>query len=211
VAEDRVGRPRKRDRASADEVWAHLRAHWDKAYGRKRGPEFSWSLEAPAGELVALLDRGVVPIGPSLDLGCGTGVATSYIYVRGLRPTVGLDISIAGVYQARDYARRHSTCPQFVVAAAPVLPFADASFAFVFDRGCMHALSEALWPLHLREIERTLRAGGVVQLWEKEPSPTRLRELAPASFEVLSLESAPFVIAGRGSVQITHGVFRKTG
>lgn len=91
--------------------------------------------------------------GPALDLGCGTGANHEVVSLCG--PPVGADFSpLALAYSA---ARGGYT--DLVGADATRLPFADASFAWVFALDILEHLDDA--PA-AREIFRVLRPGGRV-------------------------------------------------
>jgi SAM-dependent methyltransferase len=107
--------------------------------------------------------------GRALDIGCGPGVASTYL-ARFFTPTVGLDIALSAVTQARDRARGEGVDPEFVVAEAPVLPFRDGSFSLVFDRGCLQGIPRQAWEPYFREVTRLLRDGGTFQLFVSKPT-----------------------------------------
>src|SRR5687768_15603811 len=110
------------------------RQRWEDQWQRHRGAEFHWYLSEPPPELVRLVDEGRIPLrGAALDLGCGPGVATSYL-AASFHPVVGLDIAHGAVVEARSRARAENRDPLFLVAEAPVLPFRTGAFSFIFDR-----------------------------------------------------------------------------
>lgn len=49
---------------------------------------------------------------------------------------------------------------EFVQADVLELPFAQAGFDVVLDRGCFHYLRAADWPRYAVEVRRVLRPGG---------------------------------------------------
>jgi len=74
-----------------------------------------------------------------------------------------MDIAIAAARNAKGHVDDGSV--MFVVGAAPELPFAAGSFAFVFDRGCMHNMRPSTWGAYLADVDRVLRARGMFELY----------------------------------------------
>jgi ubiquinone/menaquinone biosynthesis C-methylase UbiE len=186
------------------------RLKWERRYHRQQGDDFDWYLPHPPNELVQLLEDNRVPIGPALDLGCGTGVVTSFLYARSFRPSVGLDFAYSALSQARAVADRERTEPRFVQAAAPRLPFAAESFMFVFDRGCLQALPNSARPLYFHELDRVLKPQGVLQLFAKNLPPSSVYRLIPISWQSLTVTEFPFRLKDGTVRQITLAAFRKT-
>ena len=185
------------------------RSSWEKRYEKKGGNDFDWYLPEPPEMLINLLKSGRVPDGPAVDLGCGPGVITSFLFEYGFRPAVGMDIALSAINQARQFCLKKGTQPSFAVAAAPLLPFADGRCAFLFDRGGLHALPESMWQLYLCEVARMLRPDGVFQLWAKLLPLSRLEEILPDTLQILSLEQFPFGLKSRRVLDITHGIFKR--
>jgi SAM-dependent methyltransferase len=115
-----------------------------------------WHLSEPSLELRhALGDGWISPPGRVLDLGCGLGTEAGFL-ARGGFQAVGLDLSSAAL-------KRASTLhPQarFVRADALHLPFADATFDLLLDRGCFHYVAAADRARYASESRRVLRPGG---------------------------------------------------
>jgi SAM-dependent methyltransferase len=155
-AQDR-GRPAGRDRSRKRELW-------EERYRRRDTSEFHWYREEPPPELLRLLEEGGVPAGAALDLGCGPGVVTTFLADR-FRPAVGMDIAVTAVSEAGARASDRGSSAVFVAGEAPQLPFRDASFAFVFDRGCLQAVPRQAWGTYFTEVERLLVPGGALQLY----------------------------------------------
>ena len=103
------------------------RRRWEGRWQQRTGSEFCWYLDAPPPELTSLVEEHVLPSGAALDLGCGSGVATTYL-AKHFSPALGLDIAVGAVSQARDFARGQGVHPSFLVAEVPVLPLQDGAF-----------------------------------------------------------------------------------
>jgi malonyl-CoA O-methyltransferase len=95
-----------------------------------------------------------------LDLGAGTGVFTRVLGKRYRRAGVtALDIAPAMLQHVRDrggWWRR----PQCVCGDAEALPFADASFDFIFSNLMLQWCTDL--PATLRELRRVLSPGGLL-------------------------------------------------
>jgi len=95
-----------------------------------------------------------------LDLGAGTGVFSAVLGKRYRKAEVfALDIAPAMLQQARargGWWRR----PRCVCADAEILPFADASFDFIFSNLMLQWCTDL--PATLRELRRVLAPGGLL-------------------------------------------------
>jgi SAM-dependent methyltransferase len=93
-----------------------------------------------------------------LDVGCGPGVDTGSLALRGLQ-TVALDIAAAMLQMAAPH-----TDGRVVQADQRALPFPDASFDGVWARCSLHHVTKAELRVVAAEIARVLRPTGLVSL-----------------------------------------------
>jgi SAM-dependent methyltransferase len=115
-----------------------------------------WHLETPSPEIQqALTDGWLRPGQRALDLGCGLGSELAHVAARGLY-AVGVDLSLVALRRARA-ARR---AVHFIQADALSLPFPDASFDVLLDRGCFHYIPRHQRTQYAAEAGRVLRLGG---------------------------------------------------
>jgi ubiquinone/menaquinone biosynthesis C-methylase UbiE len=99
------------------------------------------------------------PEGPVLDLACGTALLSRRLAREpNLPPLVGLDVSNAMLAEAMTQAREASVRIDFVRAAAPELPFIDASLGAVLQVGSLAQFAEL--ETLFAEVGRVLRPGG---------------------------------------------------
>lgn len=133
--------------------------------------ERSWSSDPDWGQWgVPEAELGLLPESmegmDAVELGCGTGYGSAWMWRRGAR-VVGLDVSENQLATARRLAEEHGAPIQFLHADAEAVPLPDASFDF--------ALSEfgaALWcepRAWLGEAHRLLRPGGKVVFLTSTP------------------------------------------
>jgi SAM-dependent methyltransferase len=222
---------------SARQRGPNARKRWERRWSHRQGADYFWFLDRPPDELVKLVEAKAFPDGGALDLGCGPGVATAYV-ARSFSPTVGLDIALGAVTQARELVRSKEVSASFVVAEAPVLPFREGAFALVFDRGCLQAIPKKRWNEYFRRVEDLLVPEGTFQLFCSKPMKrfpplisyrgvrARLRwfvgrrgpqflshqllgELANPGLEALVMEDFRFEPKGVAPRIMTHAIFRK--
>lgn len=145
------------------------RATLEDKWRSRRDCEFPWHVPGPPPQLVDLLNEGAWPDGAALDLGCGSGAATTHL-ARYFRPAVGVDLALPALRQAEELASGHPPHARFVVADVPRLPFSSGAFAFIFDRGCLQSVPQEAWAAYFIEVERLLKPGGGFQLLTSKPS-----------------------------------------
>ena len=91
-----------------------------------------------------------------LDVGCGPGVDTGSLALRGVH-TVALDIAAAMLELAAPH-----TADRVVLADQRHLPFADAAFDGVWANACLLHITKREVPGALAELTRVVKPGGVV-------------------------------------------------
>ncbi|MCC6849290.1 MAG: methyltransferase domain-containing protein [Deltaproteobacteria bacterium] len=124
------------------------------------------------GKKVVIMDdtlaaRGVPRGAHGLDLGCGHGWYLAEMCARGYGVD-GTDYSAGQLAKARSHVDAETRRRILLVRAdAQALPFADASYDFVYGINAIHHVpSEDAQGRALREIVRVLRPGGVFLLHE---------------------------------------------
>jgi SAM-dependent methyltransferase len=211
---------------------------WEARWQLAEDPDFLWHLDEPPPQLRELIEQGGLPTGAALDVGCGSGIATSYL-ARFYRPAIGLDIAFSAVRRAQQVARERSVPNTFVVGKVPALPFRPLAFALIFDRGCLQGIPIELWPAYFIEVDKLLKPEGALQIMASKPakaSAASLRGLKsraravvggermharhqfsdatfvrflPASMETTLLEHFPFQTGAGRLRDFTHAIFRK--
>lgn len=113
---------------------------------------------------VAFIERHA-PRGRALDLGCGTGLLAERV------AAAGWQVVAADPFQGmvRRLKRRRPEFPA-VRAIGARLPFADASFDFVYCVAVLHHIAEpAAVRRTLEEMARVAKPGGRVLVWDHNP------------------------------------------
>lgn len=113
---------------------------WEGHYRQSSTCGIPWGEDRPSAQLVELVESSSGNRGLALDMGTGSGDNAIYLAQHGFGCS-GLDISETAVRRARDKAARVGVFCEFTVADATRLPYADNTFALVFDRGCFHSIS----------------------------------------------------------------------
>lgn len=115
-----------------------------------------WHLDAPSPEIQRAFQAGWLTPGQRvLDLGCGLASDLGYLADHGVH-AFGIDLSAHALLAAQQH-RKHVRLIQGDVLH---LPFADASFDTLLDRGCFHYVPEPARAGYAREAARVLRPNG---------------------------------------------------
>ena len=134
---------------------AHTLSDWDAMY-REGTP--SWETGRPAEELIRVLDEGLVPPGPTLEVGCGTGADAVCLARRGFDVTA-VDSSPTALERARPRARLAGAAIWFVLD--DVFEFVKTAdpFDFVYDAGFYHFVRQVDLARYLDLLWRGTRPG----------------------------------------------------
>lgn len=129
---------------------------WDLTYREGTPP---WETGCPASELVRLVDRGLVPPSPVLELGCGSGADAVFLASRGFDVTA-VDASPTAIERARTRSQRAGVPIRFVLD--DVFAFAQSteeSFDFVYEAGFYHFMRQVDLQRYLDLLWRVTRPG----------------------------------------------------
>src|ERR1700735_591011 len=133
-----------------------------RAGGKWNVPEFMATGEA---EMETVMDHlagiGYIPnhAGKALDFGCGVGRVTQALAPR-FTSCVGVDISQQMIDKAKSL-NRYAHC-RYVANSAEQLPFADASFSFIYSNIVLQHVPRRFSTAYLREFVRVLAPGGIL-------------------------------------------------
>ena len=139
-----------------------------------------------------------------LDVGCGSGWATRLLAECAVNGRVtGIDISDEMIRLARETSLLFPNV-DYQLASAEQLPFADKEFTHVFSMESLYYYANI--PAALKEIHRTLRAGGifvtVIDLYrESRPSHQWVEQLK-VPVQLLSIDDYRSLFADAGFVNI---------
>lgn len=128
----------------------------------RRFLEASWFAQAPGSPpYSALIPFGDLAAKDVLEIGCGTGVHARLLAEAGARVTA-VDLTPTAVELTRRRIGEHGLTVDVREADAQALPFADASFDFVWSWGVVHHSEDTRRVV--AEIARVLRPGGRLAL-----------------------------------------------
>lgn len=176
----------------------------DRFEERYQSGDTPWDHGMVDTNLIEAVSRcGIVPR-RTLDVGCGTGENAIWLAQQGF-DVVACDLSSTAIQRAEDKLAHVNTEVRFLVADFLVDAMPDAPFGFVFDRGCLHCMSESSeQDAYVQKVADLLEDGG---LWlslvgnadegEREVGPPQLTaaELVSAvepRFEIQSLTAGYF-------------------
>jgi len=128
---------------------------WDAMY---REGTASWETGCPSGELIRVLDEGIVPPGTTLELGCGTGADAVHLAGRGFEVTA-VDVSPLALERARIRAQMEGVAVCYVLG--DVFEFVQTAepFDFLYDAGLYHFIRPFDLARYLDLLWRTTRPG----------------------------------------------------
>ena len=130
---------------------------WDNSY--KSGDyRKHWHYSNPSQELATFLASIELRKGKALDIGCGAGVETMYLAENGFQ-TYGLDISGKAIKIAKALAEKRKLRSDFRVGTVLNMPYPNASFDLLNDRGCLHNLNLDDWSRYAAETAKVARPG----------------------------------------------------
>ena len=102
-----------------------------------------WDTGIVPPEVVEAFQKGNIPEGPTLDLGCGTGTNVIYLAVQG-RQAFGIDFMPQAVAKAQKKAQQAGVSERTQFITADVTRLKDLKLppcAYALDMGCFHGLN----------------------------------------------------------------------
>jgi SAM-dependent methyltransferase len=106
---------------------------WNEHYASGYTP---WDSDEPDPALVATVEAGTIPVGRTLEVGCGTGTNALWLAAHGFN-ALGVDVSPLAIDRARAKMGDTASACRFEVLDFLTDP-PEGAFDFVFDRGCFH-------------------------------------------------------------------------
>jgi SAM-dependent methyltransferase len=147
--------------AERDALWAIL-TDGSKLGGKWNVADFMATGEAEIEAVMHYLRKThCIPnfAGAALDFGCGVGRLTQPL-ARRFASCVGIDISQQMIQKAGSL-NRYEHC-SYVANSEARLPFADASFSFIYSNIVLQHVPRPFSEAYLREFVRVLAPGGVL-------------------------------------------------
>ena len=111
---------------------------WDALYRLARPP---WESGVPSGELVRVLDEGLLRPSTTLELGCGTGADAVCLAQHGFDVTA-VESSPTALERARGRAQAQGALIQFVLDVAFEFGRSCGPFDLVYDAGFYHFIRQ---------------------------------------------------------------------
>ena len=149
------------------------KSQWEYIYQTIPINQIPWETGQPSPDLVDLFKKKFIRKGTKvLDVGCGLGTQTRFMAKKGAMVT-GIDIAQTAVKRAREQLLKDKEFrsqegdghpANFVVGDVCKMPFPNASFEFVYDRGCYHHLNSKQREEYGREVARILSPNGILHM-----------------------------------------------
>lgn len=134
---------------------------WEARY--ENGP-LPWDSGVADHNLLEILVMLKLPMGPALEIGCGTGTNSVALAQYGFSPVVATDIAPRAIAAARANCRKASLDISFHIhdiLTDAIIPGAPLDgFHFIFDRGVLHSMMEEELVIFARRVESLLRRDG---------------------------------------------------
>jgi ubiquinone/menaquinone biosynthesis C-methylase UbiE len=198
--------------AELDPLWAIL-SDPEKKFGKWNKEEFFRDGRREANRVTTMCHENGISVSPGemLDFGCGVGRMTR-AFSEYFRSSVGIDVSGKMVELAIKFNSDRPEC-EFIASASADLPFADATFDFVFSVLVLQHLPKKSMILgYLSEFIRVAKNGGVIVFQLTNEVPVRQRiQGRRRLWSVLALVGVPqswlFKIFGLAPIRM-NGVAR---
>ncbi len=142
----------------------HIQEHFEQMFAEGTTPWTQHGMEPQISQLADwLLKEMQEPV--VLDIGCGNGWVAIYFASRGIK-TFGIDSSPTAIGEAREAAQKAGLDKRtfFAVGNGLDLPYEDANFAAIFDRGFFHHVPEDEYERYISETTRVLKPNGLLSL-----------------------------------------------
>ncbi|MEW1724283.1 methyltransferase domain-containing protein [Streptomyces sp. NPDC093109] len=148
----------------ADRWTSEAATWWDGFYADRSRP-VPFFVAKPDENLVSYLDRGLIPRGRALDLGCGPGRNALYLASMGFRVDA-VDLSPAAIGWAEERAREAGADIRFHCGDAFGLSATELSgpYDLIYDSGCFHHLPPHRRVSYRDLLTRALAPGGHLSL-----------------------------------------------
>ncbi|MEU9170398.1 class I SAM-dependent methyltransferase [Streptomyces sp. NPDC048420] len=144
----------------ADRWTADAGSWWDGFYADRAKP-VPFFVAKPDENLVSYLDRGLVPGGRALDLGCGPGRNAVHLASHGFEVDA-VDLSPGAIAWAQERAQEADATVRFLCGDAFVLSDTElrGTYDLIYDSGCFHHLPPHRRVSYLALLDRHLAPGG---------------------------------------------------
>lgn len=122
-------------------------------------PGAGWTLEKPPVDLQKLVEAGALKPCKALDVGCGEGFYSIYLYSKGF-DVVGIDLSERAIELARQNAKKESIKIEFMAVDVAELGKLNQKFDFVLEWSIMHLINPTIRPGYVERIAALMNSKG---------------------------------------------------
>ncbi|WP_143317935.1 class I SAM-dependent methyltransferase [Clostridium sp. HBUAS56017] len=131
---------------------------WNKFYSDREKP-IPFFKNIPDENLVSYMDKDLLKKGKALDIGCGYGRNSFYLYKNGFQ-TTGIDFSKTSIEWGKQIQKEDSSNVNFLCQSIFNFKDTQESYDFIYDSGCLHHIKPHRRPEYLKIISKYLKPDG---------------------------------------------------
>lgn len=131
---------------------------WNNFYSNREKP-IPFFKNIPDENLVSYMNKNLFKKGRALDIGCGYGRNSFYLYKNGFE-TTGIDFSQTSIEWGKQIAEKDSLKVNFLCQS--IFHFEDKPeiYDFIYDSGCLHHIKPHRRPEYLKTVLKYLKPNG---------------------------------------------------
>ncbi|XEC94192.1 class I SAM-dependent methyltransferase [Paenibacillus tarimensis] len=141
-----------------DSIVSGTPGFWDKFYS-DRNRQVPFFVNSPDENLVSYVNKGQIPTGKALDLGCGPGRNAIFLAKSGF-DVDAVDYSEEAIHWAQERADALGISVRFICKSVFELDVLE-QYDFVYDSGCMHHLLPHRRVQYIAMIRKGLKPEGL--------------------------------------------------
>ncbi|WP_044022311.1 class I SAM-dependent methyltransferase [Bacillus sp. SG-1] len=135
---------------------------WDGFYA-DRNKKVPFFVDLPDENLVKYIEKGILPGGKALELGCGPGRNAIYLAEKGFLVDA-VDSSEEGLNWAAERAKEKGVAINFRREDLFDMDYKEQDYDFVYDSGCFHHIAPHRRMDYIELVEKALKPGGYFAL-----------------------------------------------
>lgn len=139
------------------------KAHWSHVYQTKSPTQVSWYQAHPAVSLRLIVETGIAPGDPIIDVGAGASTLADHLIERGYTNVTLLDVSGEALQATRARLGAAADAITWIEDDVTTVSLPAYHYAVWHDRAVFHFLTdEAARRRYVAQVARAVRSGGYV-------------------------------------------------